>query len=218
MKNLHLLLLVAALMLPAAIATGAPVTLEQAMFTAEAHAMQCAPRRAPGAVVTITPPSLAATARDASGAVDYYVFNTHAGFVIVAGDDRCVPVLGYSDQGEFDPDNVPAGLQYMLDNYAAQVAYLHANPDVAPVAAPSVLNTEVKPLLKSNWGQNEPFNRLCPDLDSETKCATGCVATAAAQIMYYHKYPTSGENAYDWDQMLPNYIAGVDSCRRNNDC
>lgn len=38
----------------------------------------------------------------------YYVFNSsERGYVIVAGDDRAPAVLGYSDQGKFDPRKLP---------------------------------------------------------------------------------------------------------------
>ena len=48
--------------------------------------------------------------------VDYYVFNvgSQQGFVIVAGDDRVHPVLGYASEGPFDPDRIPINLRGML--------------------------------------------------------------------------------------------------------
>ena len=50
---------------------------------------------------------------------DYYVFNvgTQQGFVIVAGDDRVYPVLGYADRDSFDPDKLPVNLRGMLAYY-----------------------------------------------------------------------------------------------------
>ena len=49
------------------------------------------------------------------GAADYFVFNVpgNKGFVIVSGDDRAYPVLGQSDEGSFDPDNLPENLRAM---------------------------------------------------------------------------------------------------------
>ena len=47
----------------------------------------------------------------------FYVFNVGSddGFVIMSGDDRTMPVLGYADKGSFDqrrlPDNMKAWLQ-----------------------------------------------------------------------------------------------------------
>ena len=43
----------------------------------------------------------------------YYIYNTGDNFVIVAGDDRAVSILGYGD-GDFDMNNIPCGLKAML--------------------------------------------------------------------------------------------------------
>lgn len=38
----------------------------------------------------------------------YFVFNdSNSGFIIVSGDDSASPILGYSDEGSFDPNNIP---------------------------------------------------------------------------------------------------------------
>ena len=59
----------------------------------------------------------------ASQEVDYYVFNIGArqGFVIVAGNDRAHPMLGYTEKGAFDPDNLPANLRGMLVHYQKEI-------------------------------------------------------------------------------------------------
>ena len=76
----------------------------------------------------------------------------------------------------------------------------------------------VQPLLKSKWGQDYPYSK-------QTRYMTGCVATAVAQVMYYHKWPAQGKGQesytvkfdntvrsadftkshYDWDNMLLDY-------------
>ena len=55
----------------------------------------------------------------------FYVFGTenNEGFVIVAGDDRVTPVLGYSDTNGFDADNMPPNLQWWLGEYAKQIQF-----------------------------------------------------------------------------------------------
>lgn len=59
-----------------------------------------------------------------SEATAYYVFNATSsqgskesgqGFVIVSGDDRTVPILGYADKGVFDPDRL-AGLPAIISD------------------------------------------------------------------------------------------------------
>ena len=53
----------------------------------------------------------------------YYVFDTddNQGFVIVSGDDRTEPILGYSTNGAFDEDNMPDNLKAWLQGYADQI-------------------------------------------------------------------------------------------------
>ena len=43
----------------------------------------------------------------------YYVFDTedNQGFVIISGDSRTESVLGYTDEGSFDAENIPDGMQ-----------------------------------------------------------------------------------------------------------
>jgi len=57
-------------------------------------------------------------------------------------------------------------------------------------------------LLGSNWHQFPPYNNNCPDqgctITSNGRAFVGCVATAAAQIMYYWCWPP---NDFDWVNM-----------------
>ena len=54
----------------------------------------------------------------------FYVFNAgdKNGFVIISGDDRAQRILGYSDSGSFDYDNLPPQLDDILNRYADQIA------------------------------------------------------------------------------------------------
>lgn len=89
------------------------------------------------------------------------------------------------------------------------------------------------PLLNTTWDQSWPFNNWCPSL-GDTRCMVGCVATAMAQIMRYHKWPKEGEgshsyywsegsktlsadfsDSYDWDYM-PNVWWECDTSREQN--
>jgi hypothetical protein len=91
--------------------------------------------------------------------------------------------------------------------------------------------SEVLPMLKTRWGQEDPYNWMCPMASPSSRCITGCVATAMAQILYYHNHPVHGTGTktvyypakkksgtpvtadfendyYDWDSMLEVYISG----------
>ena len=52
----------------------------------------------------------------ATKACDYYIFNTEAdgGFVIVSGDDRTIPILGYADSGSIQEGSMPEGMKVLL--------------------------------------------------------------------------------------------------------
>ncbi len=159
----------------------------------------------------------------------YYVFNAQAsqGYVIVAGDDVLPPVLGYSDAGAIDPNDIPEAMQQLLDYYAECASNAPSQPSrLIPREA-------VSPLTHSIWGQGEPFNIFLPFTRTTTSNGVtrawhgkvGCVATAMAQLMYYHKWPASNElpipeyttttNSYfmpelpvttfEWDQMKDTY-------------
>ena len=166
--------------------------------------------------------------RASTGEAPFYVFNIGSadGFVMVSGDDRVAPVIGYSLTSAFNPDNMPSNLRGWLEGYEKQIEYARTLPD-KPYEAPETRAGEfpesVEPLIDAKWGQSGPYNMNCPLLDGDSTL-TGCVATAAAQIMYYHKYPESakGQGCYvldgdttwiedmsqytfDWDNMVNEY-------------
>ena len=117
----------------------------------------------------------------------YYVFTgNQGGYVIVAGDDRAPAVLGYSDNGTFDSQDIPEAMQYLLEGYAAQIEALatYAKPAHPLTSAPAI-----RPLVTASWSQNSPYNTLLPMLNNGKQAVAGCVATALAQVLYYWKQP-----------------------------
>ena len=166
-----------------------------------------------------------------SDVAPYYIFNVgkNEGFVIVSGDDNAEPVLGYSDKGELDPNNIPSNMAEWL---RLNELYVENCAKKDSSAKPANANTGngtvvVEPLLGDIlWGQDFPFNEMCPTYysDGQTKhYYVGCVATAATQIMRYYRYPQQGTGSksyvfngqtlsadfgnttYDWDNMLAFY-------------
>jgi hypothetical protein len=59
----------------------------------------------------------------------------------------------------------------------------------------------IGPLLTTTWDQGDPYNQYCPLWYTGERTVTGCVATAAAQIMKYWNYPASGQGStsYTWN-------------------
>ena len=119
----------------------------------------------------------------------YYVFNAekaNGGYVIVAGDDRVPQVLGYSDEGTFEYDNMPEAMQEWLNAYAAQIAALDQGSKTATHITTA---RPIAPLVKANWSQNAPYNILLPMRPNGKHALVGCVATAMAQVMHYWQWP-----------------------------
>ena len=131
-----------------------------------------------------------------------YVFNSDNSFVIISADDRTPAVLGYSDHGAYDMKKAPDGLKAMLGWFQASVSnYSTTRGEVA-------IHDAIKPLLTTKWNQHSPYNLLCPyDEVNDALSVTGCVATAMAQIMRYHEYPS----AYNWSLMKDDYDSGDES-------
>lgn len=160
----------------------------------------------------------------ASGAWQpYYIFNAadNKGFVIVSGDDRTSRILGYSNEGNIDIDKMPLQLEQLLNRYSNSIMTIGER---IPIKTTSN-GKSVAPLIKSEWGQNYPYNSMLPIIYDDVKAATGCVNTAQAQIMRYHKFPIEhgsgilsytssygdtysvnlSESRYEWDEMLDKY-------------
>ena len=127
-----------------------------------------------------------------------YVFNVsnNGGFVIVSPDDCVQTILGYSDCGQFDPDNIPCNMRAWLQGYADEIAWAQQQTAEGRLqttgnrakAPQKTGRTDVAPMCQTHWAQGEPFNNKC--VFGGVKCVTGCVATAMAQVLYYHQWPT----------------------------
>lgn len=140
----------------------------------------------------------------------FYVFNAGSGgFVMVAGDDQVPPILGYSNQGGFDPGNVPQNVAKWMEGYKTQIRYIidnhiQATDEIAgewqnlasgrPANASLKSSSSVSTLMQTQWNQAPYYNDLCPD-----GSVTGCVATAMAQIMKYWNYPATGSGFHSYN-------------------
>lgn len=139
------------------------------------------------------------------GATDYFVFNIGAnkGFVIVSGDDRVRPVLGYSDEGNIDFDNLPDNLRAHLAYFQSQISWVenkavNQSPEIALewsryLSGTTLRSGNEKVIETANWGQYAPYNAMCPLINGK-RAVTGCGATATAIIMRYHQWPLQAQN------------------------
>lgn len=145
----------------------------------------------------------------------FYVFNDGTnGFVIVSGDDNVMPILGYSDEVAFDPNNVNKSVQKWLEGYKNQIRYtidnnISATEEIQEEWTTYINGTtqsaaraaaSVNPLVATKWNQAPYENALCPyDNNHNQRTVTGCPATAMAQIMKYWNYPTNGTGFHSYN-------------------
>lgn len=143
---------------------------------------------------------LAKVVDGSSSKSSFYVVNDEENnrFVIVSSDERLYKILGYSDNGTFNPETTPEGLLEMMNEYDGQYNAIYNDLDSLSEPAKTEQHPVVLPLIASKWNQNAPYNNECPkNIKSYygSNCVTGCVATAMAQIMNYWKYPECGKGS-----------------------
>ena len=148
------------------------------------------------------------------GDAAFHIFNTPNGFVIVAADDCATPILGYSDEGQFDVQNIPIQLQDYLQGFVEQIEYSienHLETDEKTIRQWELVRhtgrlTEnrdgeaVEPLIAALWDQKCYYNAMCPEDENGWcgRCVTGCVATAMGMILHYWGYPAQGSGSHTY--------------------
>ena len=175
-----------------------PVGKRVALYTAQNYML------AKGKSIQSAQPSFKSTRKGAAQASDdayYYVFNAgnDEGYVIISGDDRTEPILGYVEQGSFDPDNIPENMRSWLQFYADEIKYIIDNniqPDSPLLKKRNKIRGtkhSIPELMSSRWNQGNPYNITCPKYykgnGSLAYPATGCAATAMAQVINHYKFP-----------------------------
>lgn len=151
-------------------------------------------------------------------------------FAVVSRDDRLPEVLAVAE-GRFNEDN--PGLNWWMEAVGQVAAQVEKSGRRHTPSLPSAKKhpPKVEPLIQTKWGQEAPFNDLCPVRGNE-RTVTGCVATSMAQVLFYNKYPARGcggtnsvtvpyddpdgdvyelnfdELTFAYDDMLPDYSDG----------
>ncbi len=168
---------------------------------------------------------------ETTGSVNnFFVFNADKeGFVIMSADDCVEQVLGYSENGAFDINNIPDGLKAMLEEYKNEINHAINNGyEKNKIVYASSEKAAIAPFIKTKWNQGAPYNDLCPTLNNGDQPATGCTATAFAQVMKHYEWPKKGKGSvssvklegvetaktvdfsattYDWANMLNVYAS-----------
>ncbi|MDE6644297.1 MAG: C10 family peptidase, partial [Muribaculaceae bacterium] len=144
---------------------------------------------------------------------NYYVYNyPNGGFVIVSGSDLTDEILGYSKTGTFNKKDIPENMKSFLQSYSDEIDYAEKNNinGKSVKSRSSDSKTNIEPLIKSKWDQGYPYNLYCPEINGQ-KTLTGCVATAMAQIVAYHKSKTNPSGFHTYN----NREINLDTCTIN---
>lgn len=157
---------------------------------------------------------LVKTAFSERGEACYYIFNVgETGFIIMAGDDCVRPVIGYSDRGTFNPDDMAPALadfleakcRFIADKAQQGTQTIEVASDWAMMETSGRMvsrhgGREDAFLVETTWNQNYPYNYFCPEGEGGPggHCYAGCVATAAAQLMKYWNHPLQGQGSHTY--------------------
>ena len=158
------------------------------------------------------------------------------GFIIVSCDTDIAPIYAYSFRNSFSLKEVQQNTALMMlkedirlrksaidvtdpaiiqDNNLTWQAYLNNNLQSLisrdrSVFPPSSYNTPTGGWVITQWNQGYPWNQFCPiDPDAGGRSVVGCVATAFAQVVNYHR--EIGDLMFDDDDdyVSDNYTSPV---------
>ena len=183
--------------------------------------------------------------------VVYYTLTINPrGWIVISADDVVAPVLAYSFEDNMNTASLPPQFISWMDKYKKQINDAisrdlpasekiksdwarYTNYTREQPLTPQLL-TGVSPLIIHNWDQGFPYNIYCPQdpAGPGNHPYAGCVATAMCQLMYYYRFPLTGNGqhcytpggypqqcadygatSYDWNAMV-NSLTGA---RLDND-
>ena len=152
------------------------------------------------------------TGTSSRGETCFYAFNTgDKGFVIVSADDRFRPIVGYSNEGTFETDNMSPELAF----YLGKIIEARTSPDavilnntaeewLSIVTTGNLLSRNggrgVDFICTTKWNQDSPYNLYAPQANGGPgdRCYAGCVATAMSQVMKRWNHPTKGLGSHSY--------------------
>lgn len=157
------------------------------------------------------------------------------GWVIVSADSSCIPILAFCTQGRCPYKGVLSNeaADSLLSEYSIQIQEAknnnQSNAETGPIweaiinQTISIVDSHDIGLETPQWGGEGPYNQYCPfddthlhyndnDIGYYDRSDVGCVATAVAQIINYHKhwdYRLVEEDRYT--SVVNSFVCNIDS-------
>ena len=144
--------------------------------------------------VPIAAPAVRGAVDGEAPAYHLFVGKDEQRFVIVSGESRMNEVVGYGRLTTGKAESLPPQVHALLQQYTETVRQVRAG-QAPPATAPKNLRRYVEPLIDAQWGQSYPYNSKTPRVGGKPTY-TGCVATAAAQFLYFYKWPLQRPSLY----------------------
>jgi len=169
------------------------------------------------------------TFTDDQGEPIYYIVYLYpSGFVIVPADDLVEPIIGFANDGTYNPSRQnPLGALVTQDLKERVTAARANHQPQAKIQALTVTEAQnkwhrfislaeisegsftalglsslsdirVAPLLQSKWSQYAVCDNNCYNYYTPNNYPCGCVATAMAQVMRYYQHPTTGIGLHEF--------------------
>ena len=147
-------------------------------------------------VAVPTPGTSTISTRSVAEAPAYHLFvsKEEQRFVIVSGESQMNEVVGYGKLSTGDVKALPPQVHALLQQYTETVRQVRSGQQPA-ASLPKSLKRYVTPLVTAQWGQSYPYNSKTPVINGKSTY-TGCVATAAAQFLYFYKWPKQRPKLY----------------------
>lgn len=171
----------------------------------------------------------------------YYIINykNDKGFVILSADKRCMPILAFSEKGQFKKEQAAGGLLDWMERSESYVKMMKAdtsllipfnkkmweeidsrrapdpeldpiNPDTDDPVPSAPIVTELGPLISTAWGQGCGYNAQCPTA-SNGPCGRAVAGCPTIAIAQIMRYKQH-PSSYNWGAM-PNRSATAETAR-----
>jgi hypothetical protein len=143
------------------------------------------------------------------------------GFVVVSGDDAVRGVLGYAEAGGLEEGEMGENVRWWLEFYGREIKAATEGGDIGGLTGSCLRRNDKEEggndkeeggedvygsggeegtregegemqLGTARWNQTEPYNLMCPMDWNGKRTVAGCVATAMAEVLHYHRWPWEG--------------------------